>query len=243
MVMQQLTYWDQPYLPELSSGILERRTIKKGPMVAPVDLLFHPSGGGQPDDTGSVAINGTEYECRGFRKIDGLFFILLPKEAQLPEASYMKQKIDMRRRLRLMRCHTAAHILMQAVSRFVTGYEPDGIDLKEDGDCSIYFGGQWKEKSSPDAAIRAATIVVREDRKVRTYVIDSLEKAIAEHGSIYRGPQSLRGPVRIVEVEGWDANPCGGTHVSMTGEIGEIICSDVRPRALCFRLTEEKAVC
>lgn len=193
------------------------------------ELLFYPQGGGQPDDRGQVQLRGETFRVQDLTKHKG--DILVGLELPLPAHSEIRKgepatcAIDWERRYRLMRLHTLQHLLAAAMRRLLPDYESRGMVIDAAArDCQMRFAAAEK----PDAAVIAgaleiAAAAVEADYSVRTETFPSVEAARLAFGPLFRIDPRLdyRGNVRVVVIEGIDANPCGGTHVRTLKELPE----------------------
>lgn len=186
--------------------------------------IFYATSGGQPGDTGrllrvdgsAVAIAAT---VTGETKDE---IIHVPAEAQaLPEIGEMLRfEIDWDRRHKLMRMHTACHLLSAIYPFPITG-----AAVGED-DSRIDFDFPQGEYGKEEATAKLMEMV-RADHPVFTRWITDEELA-ANPGLIKSKnvrPPSGTGRIRLVcigEDASVDSQPCGGTHVARTGEIGEV---------------------
>ncbi|RLE87523.1 MAG: alanine--tRNA ligase [Thermoprotei archaeon] len=211
-------YYEDPRRLEFKARVL--RTA--GRMVVLDSTAFYPEGGGQPHDTGVLEWEGGK--CRVVRVIKVGDVVLHECEGQPPpEGAEVKGVVDAERRFALMRNHTATHIILGAARRVLgrhvwqagaqKGVEQSRLDITH------------HKRISPEE-IRAieelANKVVMEDRPVRVFFED---RTVAEskYGFIlYQGGVVPEARLRIVEVEGWDVEACGGLHCSRTGEVGLI---------------------
>ena len=185
---------------------------------------FFPGGGGQPSDTGSVAFpDGTKLEVVVVQA-DGAG-VLWHQVAQLPPSSaivgaHATLTVDGTRRRTLTRHHTALHVLNTVALRdygaWITGVqigeEQSRIDFKIEG-------------LSPATCIeleQKVNAVIAANLNVRSHFIAEAEFLGRDDllRTLEARPPVVDGRVRIVEIEGFDAQACGGTHVVSTGEIG-----------------------
>ncbi|MBN1911045.1 MAG: alanyl-tRNA editing protein [Pirellulales bacterium] len=222
-------YLTDAYRREMDTLVEEVRTVKKKTAVSLVDNIFYPGGGGQPPDSGSILLPSGETVpvCRVL-KLDGKVFACLASAAEVCVNDNVRTILDWEKRYATMRYHTGAHVLMGAIRRSVDGYVPEGIAIADDVlSCTVRFSGQWQPS---DTAIREieerANQQIQRCLKVEVLTYESLSQAIDQHESIYRGPSSFSGPVRVIVINEWDANPCGGTHVRSTEEVGQIRLTD-----------------
>ena len=183
--------------------------------------VFYPEGGGQPGDTGLLRLaDGTEIPVADTRKDgeSGDILHVLAEGAPLPAAGdTLTAELDWDRRHRLMRMHSLMHLLCSVVEGDVTGGQVG------DGKGRIDF-------NLPDTSLdkEALTLelnrLVDEDHALAARWITDDE--LAANPGLVRTmsvkPPTGGGRVRLMEIEGVDLQPCGGTHVARTGEIGPV---------------------
>jgi len=183
--------------------------------------VFYPAGGGQPGDTGALrADGGTEVVITDTVKDRGTGEHLhVPKEGAptLAVGDTVSAEIDWDRRHRLMRMHTCLHLLCATVEGGVTGGSIGETKGRLDFDL-------------PDTSLDKEAITARlnrlidEDHPVGAAWVT--EEELAAGPDLVRTmsvkPPMGQGRVRLMKVEGVDLQPCGGTHVKSTGEIGHV---------------------
>lgn len=215
--MTELLFRDDAYLTSC-----EAEVVKVGPEGIELDrTVFYPEGGGQPGDLGSLTLaDGSRIEIVDTRKGEGPDNVLhIPAEgAPLPAPqTTVTAEIDWERRHRLMRMHTLMHLLCSVVEGDVTGGQVG------DGKGRLDFN--LPDTNLDKEAIGAAlNRLVEEDHAVAPRWIDDAE--LEQRPELVRTmsvkPPSGAGQVRLLEIEGVDLQPCGGTHVQRTGEIGPV---------------------
>ncbi|HEX6732128.1 MAG TPA: DHHA1 domain-containing protein [Pyrinomonadaceae bacterium] len=173
---------------------------------------FYPTGGGQPSDTGTL--NGARVvEC-----IDdgdnGVFHVL---QGPTPErGAVVKGRVDWPRRLDHIQQHTGQHILSQA---FVTLFNATTRSFRVlDQSCEIDVDLANANNDVIERAVELANNVIWEDRPITIRNVSSDEAAELP----LRKDPSREGKLRLIEIEGFDLTPCGGTHAYRTGEVGLI---------------------
>ena len=171
-------------------------------------------------------------------KLNGKVFAVLAEEASVAPGDEVAVEVDWERRYRNMRYHTASHVLMAAFAKALVGYAPKGIEIAEDGSSStIRFDGRWGgDREAAMERVEAANRVIAEGRAVSAREFESLAEAKAASGGLFRGVGEMAGRVTIVTIQGCDANPCGGTHVRKTSEIGPLELVEFSPTHLVFSL-------
>jgi misacylated tRNA(Ala) deacylase len=184
--------------------------------------VFYPMGGGQPGDTGTLIFaDGIEIEVLDTRKGDGEGEILhiVDEQSSMPEVgSAVTARINWERRYRHMRVHTCLHLLCATVPFGVTGGQIGDGKGRLDFDIA-------------DAALDKEAITVElnrlisEDHEVGSrWITDAELEAQPELvRTMSVAPPSDQGSVRLLEIGTIDLQPCGGTHVSRTGEIGGVV--------------------
>jgi len=183
--------------------------------------VFYPMGGGQPGDTGVLRkADGIEVRIADTRKDrETGRHCHVPEEgaAGLAAGDTVTAEIDWERRYRLMRMHTSLHLLCAVVESGVTGGQIGTEKSRLDFDLP--------DTSLDKAAIEAdLNRLVDEDHALSMQWISDEE--MAANPELVRTmsvkPPSGAGKVRLMNVEGVDLQPCGGTHLARTGEIGQL---------------------
>ena len=194
---------------------------------------FYPGGGGQPPDSGSISIpNELEIRVESCSKTtDGRIMHHLTDE--VPMALAGKRcclRLDAERRLAIMRYHTALHVfntvMLRAFGGWITGagMEADHahLDFKVEGytdEMRTRLENEVNDVLSRNLPIRDYYIPEAEFRS-RQDLLRTLEAA----------PPIENGRLRVVEITGFEAQACGGTHVRKTGEVGQLTISKVRSK-------------
>ena len=183
--------------------------------------VFYPMGGGQPGDSSVLRLaDGGSLRIVDTRKGETPDDVLhLPEDgAALPApGSAVTAEIDWERRHRLMRMHTCMHVLCALIEGDVTG----GQVGEAKGRLDFNLPDTRLDKEALTAALNR---IVAEDHPVRPRWITDAE--LAANPQLVRTmsvkPPRGQGRVRLLEIEGVDLQPCGGTHVRRTGEIGPV---------------------
>jgi misacylated tRNA(Ala) deacylase len=218
--MTEALYLDNPYL-ELVEATVTAVGTDGGLYVD--RSIFYPQGGGQPGDCGSIE-RGTGLRTNIKNTVyspDRSSIILIPRGDQdLPQLGQtIIQHIDWARRHALMRMHTAMHLLSVVLPYPVTGGQVGIDEGRLDFDLP---DGETLEKVSANDALNA---LIRADHAVTTEWIsdDELVANPTLVKTMKVKPPTGAGRVRLVRIGAdIDLQPCGGTHVKSTGEIGEV---------------------
>ena len=179
---------------------------------------FHPGGGGQIADRGTIAWSGGEARVTGFETIDGTLWHLLgdPVEAR----GAVRVAVDAEFRAAQTELHTGAHVLNALVYQTFNGALLTGAQLGDDGTARCDFDLPDVDNDRLRALEGALNDVIRQDLAVR-YTWIPREEAETTTGLLrsrsVAPPPSADGMIRIVEIVGLDRQACGGTHLASTG--------------------------
>ena len=207
--------------------------------------VFYPTGGGQPGDTGRL-VDGSGAEFAVLPAVKGVGDAVLhplPEGAAPPRVgARVRAEIDWERRYRHMRMHTCLHLLSAVVKGGVTGGSVGEWKSRLDFD----LPDPVLDKEALDAALNA---LIRADHAVAARWIDEAELDASPELVRTMSVQPPRGAgrVRVLEIgSGVDLQPCGGTHVACTGEIGRVRIGKIekkgrRNRRINVHLEEEGA--
>lgn len=185
--------------------------------------LFYATGGGQPGDSGILIWNDNILSIASARKTDHGEIALVPAEvAQMPPVgARVMQKIDWDRRFSHMRMHTALHLLSVVIPLPVTG----GSISAEKGRLDFNMPEAPPDKETLETQLNE---LIACDLPVETHWITAQDldanPQLVKTMSV--SPPRGAGHIRLIAIgkgdEQIDLQPCGGTHVARTGEIGGI---------------------
>lgn len=191
--------------------------------------LFYPTGGGQPGDSGWLDWEGGRIAIATAVK-DGAGVVLIPAEpATMPEPGLVVgQHLDWSRRYGHMRVHTALHLLSVVLPFPVTGGAIGADRGRLDFDMD--------EAPVAETVEEALAAFVRSDLPVSDEWID--EAALDANPGLVKTlsvrPPRGAGRIRLVRIgEGAatvDLQPCGGTHVARTGEVGGVMLGRIEKK-------------
>ncbi len=185
--------------------------------------IFYATSGGQPGDSGTLSWNGGAIEIATTVKGEGGSLILVPAEPNPlpPVGARVKQSINWERRHRHMRVHTALHLLSVVIPLPVTG----GSISPDKGRLDFDMPDAPEDKAALEETLNK---LIDCDFEVTTEWITDAELA-ANPGLVKTmsvAPPKGAGKIRLVRIgEGEntaDLQPCGGTHVRFTAEIGRV---------------------
>ncbi len=211
-----MLYLNDSYLKEFEAVVEE---INNGKYIVLSETLFYPNGGGQPCDIGMITKDGEEYKVVYVGKFEGKISHEVDKEG-LKVGDKVKGEIDWARRHKLMRYHTAAHIVSGVFNKetgaLITGNQ---LDLEKG---RIDFDLENFDREKIDEYFKKANEIVKKDLQVKTYYITREEALeIPELAKLAKGLLNVEN-VRVVDIVGFDRQACGGTHVKSLSEVGEI---------------------
>ena len=212
-------YYDDRYMKEADARVLEK--IDK--FVILDQTIFYPTGGGQIHDTGTIIDeNGNEYKVVDVFKEGGVIIHELDKE--LPDnVKKVHCKLDWERRYTIMRHHTAVHVVNNAAKKVLGNHVwQEGADKTPEKarlDISHYESLSREQIKQIEYWANRAVI---ENKKVNIQVLERTKAEELYGVTIYQGGAVPGKYLRIIDIEGWDVEACGGTHLDMTGEIGFI---------------------
>jgi misacylated tRNA(Ala) deacylase len=220
--MIELLFRDDAYLRSCTAQVtaVDERGIRLDRTV------FYPTGGGQPGDSGTLQLgDGTAVAIVDAVKGDTADEVIhVPAPGAVPPelGAEVTAEIDWERRHRLMRMHTCLHLLCAVVPGAVTG----GSVGDGRGRLDFDVPGAALDKEAIAAGLNK---LIAEGHAVTPRWIDDAELA-ARPGLVRTmsvKPPTGAGRVRLLDIEGVDLQPCGGTHVRNTTEIGTIEISKI----------------
>jgi len=202
-------YSQDSYLKQVDANIVERGEVGQRPAVVLDRTIFYPTSGGQMHDEGKL----NETKVVDVVLSDDKIWHLL----ESPIANDQVQaSIDWDRRFDFMQQHTGFHILAQSFLRVVKA-ETLSSHLGEQYS-TIDVQTSWVNDHDLAAVERLANRVVWENRPVKVRFVSEEEVA----GLSLRKAPTVEGMIRLIDIEDFDLDPCGGTHVKSTAEVGLI---------------------
>jgi len=216
--MTELLAQFDAYLKEFDAKV----TAVNGDQVSLDRTAFYPRGGGQPSDQGVLRIGGEEYKVLEVKKQAGEIWHKLDRAATFAVGAQVHGVVDWERRYKLMRTHTALHILCGVMWRdyhvSVTGGDMEPLAARMDFELermSADFAHEVEEKVNMEVAA-ARDIRVKVLPREEAFQVPDLIRT-----KINLLPPDIK-EVRTVEIVGLDLQADGGTHVANTREVGRI---------------------
>lgn len=210
-------YYDNAYKTKFKATILAN--FPEGALVLD-QTCFYPEGGGQPSDHGEIWAGDKRVNVTNVQKVGNVIVHFLDKPFD-EGADLVEGEIDWQRRQNLMRHHTGTHALIGAARRVLGEHVWQAGAAKEVEnsrlDITHYREITPKEREKIE---RLVNQVILRDLTVNIAWM-AREKAEAKYGyRLYQGGAVPGSKIRVVRIQGWDAEACGGTHCKRTGELG-----------------------
>jgi alanyl-tRNA synthetase len=207
--MTERLHLQDPYLLEFEAAVVARREHDGRPAVVLDRTAFYAESGGQPWDTGTLG--GARVVAVVEDGPDVLHVLDRPIEA-----GRVRGRVDADRRRDHMQQHHGQHLLSKA---FVDVAQAETVAFHLGGEVTTVDLDRIVGDEQARAAERRANEVVWEARPVRVSSVTA-SQARAEG---LEPPEGVEADVRIVEAEGFDRQPCGGTHPRNTAEVGVVV--------------------
>jgi misacylated tRNA(Ala) deacylase len=221
--MTEKVFYQDSYQKTHRSEVVE--VVDHGVILAAT--IFYPLGGGQPGDSGRLIIGEREYRVVDTRFAEDRNNIIHQLEDEDLSAIHAGDAVDMeidwQRRHRLMRMHSSMHLLCSLISAQATGGAVGETSSRLDFDLQ----GQVIDKQQLTAELNALV------EKALPISIGSITDAELEQNpglvrTMSVQPPRGHGTVRTISIEDTDYQPCGGTHVRNTAEIGELLVTGLK---------------
>ena len=214
--MTQTIFFDDCYIKEADGEVVNA----DGSKVELDKTVFCYQGGGQLADSGKITCNGSEYKVVDVKKENGTIMHYLDRDG-LQKGDKVHCTLDWERRHKLMRYHTAAHILSAIVNKktgaLITGNQIETEQARFD------FNLENFDRAVIEECVKEANAAIKRSMAVKMYFMPR-EEAMKIPGMVKLAtavpPQVAN--LRIVEIGDVDTQADGGTHVKNTAEIGSI---------------------
>jgi misacylated tRNA(Ala) deacylase len=227
--MTQLLYQTDSYLQNFDATVsavdVAQRTVTLD------QTAFYPGGGGQPNDTGALTVNGVTYPVLKVQKAGDNVLHILGGDVPLPVPGMSAQgQLDWERRYQLMRTHSMMHILCGVIFRDygaqVTGGNMEPLKGRMDFEFETLHKDFVQEvQVAVNKEVAAARpLQVRILPREEAFQIPDLIRT-----KINLLPEGIT-QVRVVEIVGLDLQADGGTHVHNTSEVGNIRVIDYKSK-------------
>jgi Ser-tRNA(Ala) deacylase AlaX len=240
-------YRTDPYLAETQTVVDRVIPAQTGQVIFCREALFM-EGGGQPMDYGYLVLDDRSYPLMQIIKEKGNTGYVISCDASVEKGMQVQCVLDFHRRFQVMRLHTAQHALAGALRIIRSDLLTGGMTIASDADsCTVlYPAAVALTDSELTDALGMVHQYIREGRSVLSDTVSSEAQAHERYQELYRptiASGSLKGSIRLVVIEGLDANACGGTHVR---NLQEVCCIEIvqvksvpEGRQVIFKLIEE----
>lgn len=215
--MTEKLYWADPHRAEFDASGARLGEFDGKPSLVLEQTLFYPEGGGQLGDVGTMALGGRSVSVVDTQIDDSGVIHHLVSEMPAALDGAVHGVIDVVRRRDHMAQHTAQHALSRAladVAKADTVSARLGVTT-----CTI----DVQRPGIPDAELHRAEDVVNQliaaDVEVRALYPTADELPSLK---LRKQPKVTEGTIRIIDIDGFDLTPCGGTHCTRTGQIGQV---------------------
>jgi misacylated tRNA(Ala) deacylase len=224
----EFLFRDDAYLAECDATVVAV-TEKDGAIGVALDrTVFYPTGGGQPGDVGALAFDGqtsgVATAVYGETKQD-IVHVLAPGSAAPAVGARVKAAVDWPIRYKRMRMHTGLHLLSVVLSFPVTGGSIGTDESRLDFD--IPEAGLDRD----DLTAKLNALIDKNAAVTERWITDAefdANPGLVKTMSVK--PPMGSGRVRLVEIAGLDLQPCGGTHVKNTSEIGRLVVAAIEKK-------------
>ena len=206
---------ENAYLKEFKAKIIniniEEKTIELD------NTAFYARSGGQPGDIGQIIVENQNIEVEDTIKKDNKIINIINKTENLDKGIEIIGKINWEKRYKYMKMHSALHLMCSVIPLGVTGgqigYEKSRLDFNDPD-----------KKINKEELEEKINLLVEDNHTVTSEVIESsiLEEKPELVRTMSVKPPQVDGKIRLIRIGDIDLQPCGGTHVKSTNEIGKI---------------------
>ena len=206
-------YYHDSRLLEFDASVVSLSERDDGRIAVTLDrTAFYPTGGGQPNDTGTLG-DARVVDCIDAED-DGILHLI---QGPVPEiGDTVHGKIDWLRRLDHLQQHTGQHIFSAAFVKLFAAPTRSFRVLEHDCEIDVDLDNPTTERI--ERAVDLANQIVWESRPITVKHATSEEAASLP----LRKEPAREGELRLIEIDDFDLTPCGGTHAKSTGEVGVI---------------------
>ena len=231
--MNELLYYEDANLREFDATVTAVESTDGGVRVALDRTAFYPGGGGQPNDTGVLVVDGTQVPVTKVKKEGDTVWHWLGTDGGEPSitpGAAVHGAVDWDRRYALMRTHTAMHILCGVVWRDYGAQVTGGNMDPGKGRMDFEFESLTRNLISEIEA--ACNAEVAAAHPVQTQILpreEAFQIPDLIRTKINLLPEGIT-EVRTVEIVGLDLQADGGTHVDNTADVGAIRVTDYKSK-------------
>jgi alanyl-tRNA synthetase len=221
--MTDRLYYTDPFLQTFQARVIDVRSTPSGTAVILDRSAFYPTSGGQPFDTGwMVRANETAERVRvtNVEEDEGTGEVLHYAEngSVLRPDQLLECVVDPERRADHRQQHSGQHVLSAAFEQLYN-FATVSFHMGEES-CTIDLATEAVTRAQLASAEKLANEIVYQDRPVAIRFATPDE---ARTMGVRKIPPEEREKLRLIDIEHFDLNACGGTHVRSTGQIGSIL--------------------
>lgn len=227
MQNQTNMYYAEPDLTQVDTSVVAVRAHAQGCAIATQENIVRATGGGEPRDHGHV----NDHTIVDVEKHDGMTWLVLDvAPGDLPTGTEVTVTVDAKHRDARRRLHTALHLAIRTTMDTIGSTEVLHADVAEDAAAAdlVLRLDRSRQEYHVAEIDRSMRSVVLQALPVTAVKAKNVEAAEYRFGSLFRvsDRHSFKGRIRVILVDGFDANPCSGLHHSDT-DIGPYALSDV----------------
>ncbi|MCX8199504.1 MAG: alanine--tRNA ligase [Sulfolobales archaeon] len=219
-------FHEYPYETKFTAKIIG----VKGSLLILDQTLFYPASGGQDHDVGFIYFSdGRRVDVRRVLKVGNVIIHELGDAVNANPGEAVVGEVDWLRRYKLMRHHTATHIVL-ASARRVLGEHVNQAGAEKTVEKARLDITHYRSLSRDELRrIEEVANSIIDDRiSIKVHHLGKFDAEKKFGIGIYQGGSTVAPVIRIVEIPGWDAQACYGTHLQNTGEVGCIKIVDSR---------------
>ena len=213
-------YENDAYIKEFETKV--KNVDLKEKQIELVETAFYGKGGGQPGDKGFLQVGNEKIIVLDTIKKGDVVLHEIDDINKIEKNTIIKGNIDWNIRYKHMRMHSALHLMCSIIPLGVTGgqirHDKSRLDFNDP-----------EKKINKELVEEKLNEIIKEDHKISCELIDS--KILEEKPEIVRTmsvkPPLIHGKIRLIRIGNIDLQPCGGTHVKSTIEIGKITIGKV----------------
>ncbi len=216
---------------ELPEAISTDDGAKDGVLVVLNASPFYAEGGGQVADTGHLTGNGARLYVQDVKRVNKGFFVhsCVLEKGSVRVGDTLLAEVDEERRGAIMRNHTSAHLLQKALRTVLGDHVHQAGSYVDDE--RMRFDFTHFEALKPEELREAEALVNRKIFESLPVAVHNLPiEEARKMGATALFGEKYGDIVRVIDVSGWSAELCGGTHVQNTAQLG------------CFRVLSESSV-
>lgn len=221
--MTERLYYTDSFLQSFEARVVDVRSAPNGTAVIFDRSAFYPTSGGQVFDTGWLRLAGAPDSQLRVVSVEedetsGEVLHFVDDAAGLASGAVVEATIDADRRRDHMQQHTGQHVLSAAFEQLYS-FRTVSFHMGDES-CTIDLAADAVTAAQSTAAEKLSNQIIFEDRPVAIRFASPEE---ARAMGVRKIPTAERDKLRLIDIENFDLNACGGTHVNRTGQIGSIL--------------------